>query len=556
MKKLLAVLCLSTLALTAQDVPGLRETLDVSIANVDVFVTDRAGKRVYGLTRDDFEIYENGIRKEISNFSEFSERSAAARVGVEAEAPSEAAPREKRTIVIFFERMQLPNFAVDSIVAELRNVLRRTVAAGDTVSVVIWSRHEGTKYLEFTDDAGAIDKAVGGIRGEALRAQLNNAEAVREEAAALRQFDADAAAAQANANAARTPRDKGESSSPPPARVQAQGASRSDASLQLPMLVAYGEMKVRVAAINSTIHAMAGIDGKKVLLLATRRLGEVAGAEFAYGSGHPYIPYHLRQRFGTAQLLDEMIDAANASGVTIYPIYPIGVDMHGDPFVEYLTWENESVAHVRIAQRTGGVNASGAKDIAKLLPEIASDITDYYSLAYRVTSSGKDTRRDVVVKTKNPELIVRARRQLVEKSDETRMRDRLRATLFRAEQDSQIAIQAKAGRRTRGRNATVPVQVRIPIGELTVLPQGRGKHSGKFSVYVAAAADLAELSDITQKTQPFELDEAKLEAARAGYFTYELDVKVNDRARYLAVGVVDEVGRTFGLTRIDLGDGR
>jgi hypothetical protein len=159
----------------------------------------------------------------------------------------------------------------------------------------------------------------------------------------------------------------------------------------------------------------------------------------------------------------------------------------------------------------------------------------------------------VAVKTKDPALRVRSRRELVEKSDETRMRDRMRATFFRAAQDEpQIAIDAKIGPRKKRGQTTVPLEVRIPIADLTTLPQDGGKHAGSFSVYVGSAADLDELSDITHKTQPFELKESQLEAARQGYFTYDVEVTVNAKAKYVAVGVVDEVGRTYGVKRLSL----
>src|SRR5229473_8630027 len=52
------------------DIPPYVEKLDVRVINVDVIVTDRKGNRVTGLTKDDFEIYQNGIPKAISNFYE------------------------------------------------------------------------------------------------------------------------------------------------------------------------------------------------------------------------------------------------------------------------------------------------------------------------------------------------------------------------------------------------------------------------------------------------------------------------------------------------------
>jgi hypothetical protein len=43
-----------------------------------------------------------------------------------------------------------------------------------------------------------------------------------------------------------------------------------------------------------------------------------------------------------------------------------------------------------------------------------------------------------------------------------------------------------------------------------------------------------------------------MEQARSGHFTYDLGVEVTNKSKYLAVGVFDEVGKTYGLARIDL----
>ena len=48
--------------------PPLVEKIDVSVVNVDVSVTDRHGQPVSGLTRNDFEIFEDGKPQPITNF--------------------------------------------------------------------------------------------------------------------------------------------------------------------------------------------------------------------------------------------------------------------------------------------------------------------------------------------------------------------------------------------------------------------------------------------------------------------------------------------------------
>src|SRR5258705_3057359 len=46
------------------------ESIDVRVVNVDVVVTDGDGKRVLGLTKDDFELFEEKKPQSITNFSE------------------------------------------------------------------------------------------------------------------------------------------------------------------------------------------------------------------------------------------------------------------------------------------------------------------------------------------------------------------------------------------------------------------------------------------------------------------------------------------------------
>jgi hypothetical protein len=50
--------------------PSFSESLDVSVVNVDVVVTDRNGNRVQGLKRGDFQLLQDGREVEIVNFDE------------------------------------------------------------------------------------------------------------------------------------------------------------------------------------------------------------------------------------------------------------------------------------------------------------------------------------------------------------------------------------------------------------------------------------------------------------------------------------------------------
>jgi VWFA-related protein len=548
---LLLLSLLLTLPLAAQDAPAPRlgETIDVSIVNVDVVVTDRNGNRVRGLTRDDFEVYENGVPQQVSNFSEYAAAPEAGRVSVEEgaapAATAEVAPREKRTVMVFFEKMRLPYPHIDPLIAQMKQSVREILGPGDEVSLVVWSRFGGIAQVEPTSDVAVFESALDIVAKVAKGAQLDLTSSLADESILIRNFEEGMNAIATNNG------------------IPAFGSDvNGGVSMLMPMMIAYNEMQVRTAAINAAINSMSGVEGRKVLLLAARRLGEIAGAEFAYISGSINLTPDIKNRFGAQHLIESIIDNANASRVTIYPIYPIGIGNHMPdaarnydmpPGAEHLILMNETVSLNEIARQTGGLMAASAKDSIELLPRIASDLTDYYSLAYRITPTHTDSARRITVKSKRAGLTVRNRGEYVEKSDDTRMRDRVVAALFQQvdRQESQIGFAATFGKRRKSRGSeTLPLRIRVPIADLTTLPEGENRHAGSFAVYVAASADLNKRSDITHKSQPFQVKDSQLEAAQNGYFTYDLDVKVDRDAKFVAVGVLDEVGRSYGVLRL------
>jgi hypothetical protein len=308
-------------------------------------------------------------------------------------------------------------------------------------------------------------------------------------------------------------------------------------------------MKRKVNAINAAINSMASAEGKKVLLLATHRLGEIAGGDFYYEAGEDLLSQDVKTRFNTRDLIDSIVRNANAGGVTIYPVYPAGRPVKSAAGgAEYLTVMNEMQSLQKLAKQTGGLEAAGTAELVTLMRRLEDDMSDYYSLAYRIDSSRDDRKRDIVVKTKDASLTVRARRSYVEKSDETRMRDRLMAALVRTSNDSMFLIEAQLGDSKKQRRAKemVPLQVRIPIGALTVVPEN-GTHVGVFSVFVIAGAGGDEVSALRQHTQRFEIPPADLPKAVSGHFTYALDLVLNEKADRVAVGVLDEVSKSYAV---------
>jgi VWFA-related protein len=543
------VLVLTAVALSAQEkpvIPTLGETIEVSIVNVDVVVTDKKGNRVRGLTKNDFEILESKKLQAITNFAEYSSAIQASSAGTETSKESAPLPRQPRTIVVFVEQMHLEESQAKAMVGAIRELLSKSVENGDAVSVVLWNTR-GDLQLRYTGDPDEIDEALDHVLELITGRMPDSLRNMREDLESTRKWIGDLAKLDRPRN--------------PVLEASAAAEDERNNTVQGEAVQALAEIRKRVQTINSVIDGMAARDGKKILLLATRRLGRVAGAEFFFAAGSVTLEGPTVQKFGTEQLMKTIVANANAAGVTIYPIFaPVTAqDVRGassntveNHELDNLVGMNEMASLTDIAVGTGGLAASNVPEIVALLPRVEDDLTDYYSLAYRASGSRADRTRAVVVRAKNPDYVVRARREHVEKTDATRMKDRVVAKLVRDFDEAAFQLSGNLGAPMKqGKSDIVALKLRIPIKDLTMLPANR-KNTGSYSVFVASADSAGNISGVVQQTHSYEIKDEDLDRAMEGVLTFSCELAVSPKADRVAVGVLDEVSKTWGLLRLPI----
>lgn len=544
--------------------PTLGETIEVSIVNVDVFVTDKAGNRVRGLTPADFDVFENGAKQPITNFAEYANPSAplplAGDVAKSAVESSAAPPTDqKRTLVVFVERFRLPKVKSDPLFDSMKKLLHGTVRPGDAAMVVTWNRGELRTLQSYTDDLALIDRAIDSLAQQNTSALRDEFAQAREEGEDIQDFELQVqefTGALLGDEAAGSARENYEE--------MLGGSQRMDA------LRARAEMEQKILTINALMRSMAGFDGKRVLLMATHRLSQIAGAEFFWAAGVGATLDGLdRLEFDTTRMVRSLYETANANGVTIYPMFPEGLGSTG-PSVrvagqriesnaaagfEYLIQDNETPTLKVVAQQTGGIPAWGSSNVPKLLETVRDDFETYYSLAYRTTPRSLDKTRSIVVKMKDAKrgLVVRSRRGVTEKSDVTRMEDKVLASLFRpADDGARLKFGVRVGeKQPRGKKYRIPITIRIPIAALTMLPNGPN-YSGGFSVYIAWGSKVGGISDASHQRQLFHIPADDVQRAKRSYYTYQFDIAADARTERLSLGVVDEVSKEYGLRVYEL----
>ena len=526
---------LAAVPLFATEGPRVGETIDVSIVNVDAVVTDKQGNRVRGLTKDDFEIFENGKLQPITNFTDVGQ--ALSLSGQPGDAAQHAQPR---TIVVFIEHFRAPEFRRDPFFAGMRDFLHRTVRPGDSVKIVTFGRKLETR-LDFTDKLEAVDSALDKIRGDS---GPGIDEVTFEDELLGQAFTSSLSASRPGrpSNAFGGWRDaNGNFHASIRSEIRYQS---TDGGAQWSFLAF--RMRDKIAAITSLMNSIAGSDTKKVFVMAVRRFGPTGNMHGMSEIDNLAPSYGWSSRYRSDTLLDYVSKTANANGITVYPLYPEGLGTEGfglDAPYDYEVLNSQLPFLEEVAKQTGGKLAWG-KSIEKDLPNMAEDLDAYYSLGYRAVSHNADRARSIVVKAKNRDYTVRSRREYVEKSDQTRMRDRVIANLFGQGGASAMNITVEVGKQryVEKGHYTIPVTVNIPVTSL-MTDGGRGE----FSVFVGWSGISGEIGQVTKQSQKF-----KLTSGTPENFTYSFEVTADAATERLSIGVFDELSKDYGLRRVDL----
>ena len=533
-------------AFAQQQLPASGETIDVSIVNVDVFVTDKKGQRVTGLTAADFEIRENGRVQPITNFAEYAKASAAkpAATATAAVTPApNAPPNAKRTVVVFVERFSLPSFHTRPLFASLRKTLRNVIRPGDSAAVVFWDYGSAFTLQYFTDDLPSLEAAL--------------TEVERQSTGVPRSTDLLRRQAFARAFLGSLPSD----------RIDPRRESEALDAWDLPgdgqFALFYFEHKVE--ELKALMRSISDVDGRKIVIFATNDFG-------LYPSNARPVPGTVTGArtsiYKTDRMREELARTANEHGITVYPVYPIGlewtptanaVENRDDIFAinpaqdafrasrDQEALVNQTAALAELADETGGLMAAGSRDIVSLLPRVAEDLSSYYSIAYRTPATGTTRSRDISVTAKNRNYAVRSRREYVEKTDVTRMQDRVIANLYRPDGGGSIPLHVELGKveKIDRRRWSVPVLINLPVQALSIGPDG----SGSFSVYIATGGVIGIMSEVQQRTQIF--SPADL-APGQEHVTYEFTLTFNEATSVVSVGVMDAGSKDFGLKTVDL----
>jgi VWFA-related protein len=163
--------------------PPLKYEVSVTLKLIQVYVTDKSGKPVRDLTKDEFKLTDNGKPVTFSAF-EKHDLAAAPKTGVAALAPEPAAaavPREApvlgRKFIIFFDYAFNTGHGVKASLVAARQFLDTVVRPDDELAFASFSMFDGLKIHEFlTTDHPKVSAALLSVSSKNIAGRADEVE--------------------------------------------------------------------------------------------------------------------------------------------------------------------------------------------------------------------------------------------------------------------------------------------------------------------------------------------------------------------------------------------
>ncbi|MEZ5313119.1 MAG: hypothetical protein R2862_05395 [Thermoanaerobaculia bacterium] len=211
-----------------------------------------------------------------------------------------------------------------------------------------------------------------------------------------------------------------------------------------------------------------------------------------------------------------------------------------------------------LADQTGGKAIYNTNDPAKGLLTVADDFKASYSLGYSPSHSVDGRYYKIEVRTKRKDLVVRHREGYRDKTTQSRMSDGVVSALFYDVESNGMGITVQRGREERRDDGhyLVPIEIRIPIGALTLIPREQTSEA-KLRVFFAAMDSDGGMSPVQESLVPISIPQAEVEQAVKQVYVYTLSMVMRKGSQKLAVGVRDEVGaaQAFTVRSLNVGGG-
>lgn len=528
------------------------ESVDVRVVNVEVVVTDKDGKPVPGLKREDFTLTEDGKPVEISNFYGLAPVATTETIVVDPAAPAAPQPApqpipletQQLNMAIFLDHRNLTPLARRRLDASLQGFFREKVSPGDRVLI---AGYDGSLRFKQLPD-GDPEALLAALQEEMKRSSRGN-EIVLEEARVMSEIRG--------------------AKLPSPDEASGPDSSDAEAAAILSSIRVFArsqedENRRTLNALAQVVDALAGLPGRKALVWATGGFSTRPGDTLFQAFQRKYEHTALKNvassfeafEFDSTPQLNDLAARANARRVTLYGLGMRdggnrGADSEGDINVRDMSRGaeiNASHGLQTVAHATGGTSIANAGDPALFLGRVRTDLEAAYSLGYVPKRRPDDKQHKIQVATRDRSLKVRYREGLRDQSTDERMIDRTTSALLLGKSENPLGaeIEFEEERPGQGGAIEVSVLVKIPMAKLVLMPQAH-VHEGRMKVYVSGRDRQGRISPVTVVAAPIRVPNESLLTALGQVVGCRVTLVLKPGESLIAAAIWDDLGKSESI---------
>jgi VWFA-related protein len=564
------------------------ETVEVDVVTVDVEVHDRQGRPVTNLERDDFQVFEDGRRVDVSNFERVVGGAETAAAAGATPAGSATSAGEGAYVVVYLDNLHLRPGSRARAVRQVRDFLARGLA-GQRVMIASQDRGAFDVRLPFSADPAAVAAALDEV--STLPAYGQEREMAR------------LTAVQAIAT------------------LQHQNVEQGTPCFQdiVEPVKGYAELtrqEVRgtLGQLAVLVNSLAGLPGRKALLYvsdgiplqpgqelfevlrqicgggnATSGLGwtsqpEVPGTFLRPTESEVDVPTFVASDVGSGAYPAQSasLDAAGydlttelrrlgahaaAPRVTLYTLQAEAADVarassarNGDegllhvPAVAALAASNVRDPLVYLAYQTGGRAILDANDLGGELARMREGLATYYSLGYVPKHRGDAKEHRIEVRIKRSGLRLTYRRNYRDKPQLEQAADRLLATLIHGYEDNPLAVTVKVAppQLLASGRQRVTARLLVPLSKVATLTRD-DVYEAKLRVLVIVADLAGGRSELRQLEVPVRVPRPEVTTTPDGKYAYDVRLELGAGEHVVAFAVRDELGGMASFLRRNVG---
>jgi VWFA-related protein len=537
------------------------DEIALTIANLVVYVTDKKGRAVTNLTKDDFEIFQDGDLKQITNFKLYTDEVVRSELGVTTgldipepspipDATAAAGPRPVH-LVLYIDNQNLDPLDRNRVLSQTRDFVRTSLHPPAQMMVVAYQRSFEV-LQDFTSDPSEVLKAM-----RLVRTYTGG----RTERDSSRQDIVD--------RIQRLESDRRAGSS----RSGMGGQNNSQWSEIAALIDNYAresvnDLQFTLDSLRQIITSLTGLPGKKGVIYVSNGLPMIPGMELFYEASKGMNDSTILSRmfeFDRSRIYKQLAATANAQDVTLYTIDASGLSLQGMGSAEYATAADPMISSIGrtnytdslryLADETGGRAIYNTNDIGPRLELISQDMFTYYSIGYPLQASGQDKVHRVKVKLRDDPAFanyeIRYRSRFVEKSLETRVQDRVVSSLVFEIDENPIGLEVVAGTpaaATAGR-WLLPAHLSFPLRNVALLPEG-DDFVARIVLFIAARDTDGKKSDLVRQAHEIRVPANLYEDAQNKNFGIDTQLLMESGRYKIAIALLDPLTRQVSYRTI------